>query len=220
MAQPAAFRQAVERFSDWRWRLDNRYWITDEQGRRLKFEMNWAQARLFEEMHYLNVILKARQLGFTTFIQLFMLDACVFNANVRAGTIAHTLGDAEEIFKDKVKFPYENLPEQIKAANPAVEDSTRKLSFANNSSLRVGTDILTPRHRARPGIVAVPLDARTDAEIALFANVVSLTPGSLSLEISPDRTRLFVHAMFLDDPESFRRELKQGFERRVLELMR
>ena len=88
------------------------------------------------------------------------------------------------------------------------------------SSLRVGADILTPRHRARPGIVAVPLDARTDAEITLFANVVSLTPGSLSLEVSTDRSTLYVHAMFLDDPEAFRRELKQGFERRVLELMR
>ena len=62
--------------------------------------------------------------------------------------------------------------------------------------------------------------ARTDAEITLFSNVVSLTPGSLSLEVSPDRSTLYVHAMFLDDPEVFRRELKQGFERRVLELMR
>ena len=68
--------------------------------------------------------------------------------------------------------------------------------------------------------MAVPLDARTDAEITLFANVVSLTPGSLSLEVSPDRRTLYVHAMFLDDPDTFCRELKQGFERRVLELMR
>ena len=56
-------------------------------------------------MHYLSLILKARQLGFTTFIQLIMLDAYVFISNIRAGTIAHNLNDAETIFRDKVKFP-------------------------------------------------------------------------------------------------------------------
>ena len=88
------------------------------------------------------------------------------------------------------------------------------------SSVRVAADILTPSHRARPGIVAVPLAARTDAEITLLANLVSLTPGSLSLDVSDDRTTLFVHVMFLDDVENFRREIQQGFERRVLELLR
>jgi multicomponent Na+:H+ antiporter subunit E len=88
------------------------------------------------------------------------------------------------------------------------------------SSLRVATDIVTPRHRALPGVVAVPLDARSDAEITLLANLVSLTPGSLSLDVSDDRRTLFVHVMFLDDPEVTRREIKEGFERRVLELLR
>lgn len=88
------------------------------------------------------------------------------------------------------------------------------------SSLRVAADIVTPRHRARPGIVAVPLDARTPAEITLLANLVSLTPGSLSLDLSADGSTLFVHVMFLDDPESCRRDIKEGFERRVLELLR
>lgn len=88
------------------------------------------------------------------------------------------------------------------------------------SSLRVAADIVTPRHRARPGIVAVPLRARTDAEITLLANLISLTPGSLSLDVSADRATLFVHVMFLDDPEAFRRDISEGFERRVLELLR
>ena len=88
------------------------------------------------------------------------------------------------------------------------------------SSLRVATDIVTPRHRARPGVVAVPLDVQSDAEITLLANLVSLTPGSLSLDLSDDRRTLFVHVMFLDDPEATRRAIKDGFERRVLELLR
>lgn len=88
------------------------------------------------------------------------------------------------------------------------------------SSVRVAVDIVTPRHRARPGIVAVALDAKSDGEITLLANLVSLTPGSLSLDVSADRTTLFVHVMFLDDVETCRRDIKLGFERRVLELLR
>jgi hypothetical protein len=135
-AQPA-----LSQWTDPRWRLNNLYRITDETGRCIDFRLNWAQEKLLEDVHYLNVILKARQLGFTTLIQLLMLDACVFKSNVRAGTIAHTLGDAEEIFKDKVKFPYDQLIEGIRERNPAVEDSARNLSFKNNSSLRVGTSL-------------------------------------------------------------------------------
>ena len=96
---------------------------------------------LLAELHYLNVILKARQLGFTTFIQLFMLDACLFNSNIRAGTIAHTLDDAQMIFSDKVKFPYDNLPDELKAARPIVKESADELLFANNSCIRVATSM-------------------------------------------------------------------------------
>ena len=108
-----------------------------------------------------------------------------------------------------------------------VEKSVRLVEFAVFffgqlvlSSLRVAADVVTPRHRARPGIVAIPLDARTDGEITLLANLVSLTPGSLSLDVSADRRTLFVHVMFLDDVETCRRAIKTGFERRVLELLR
>jgi hypothetical protein len=89
----------------------------------------------------MNVILKARQLGFTTYIQLLMLDACVFNSNVRAGTIAHTLLDAQTIFRDKVQYPYDNLDEQLKAAVPIVKQNATELLLANNSSIRVGTSL-------------------------------------------------------------------------------
>ena len=88
------------------------------------------------------------------------------------------------------------------------------------SSLRVVWAVVTPTHLSRPGIVAVPLDAETDGEILLVANLVSLTPGSLSLDLSPDRRTLYVHAMFVDEPETLRRSLKAGMERRVLEALR
>lgn len=134
MARPAAFQAAVDQFSDVRWRLNNLYYITDKDGREVRFAMNWAQERLFDELHYLNILLKARQLGMSTFVQLYMLDACMFNSNIRAGTIAHTREDAEDIFRDKAKYPYDRLPEQLKAANPATQDSARELTFANNSN--------------------------------------------------------------------------------------
>jgi multicomponent Na+:H+ antiporter subunit E len=88
------------------------------------------------------------------------------------------------------------------------------------SSLRVAYDVVTPPIHARPGLLKVPLDARTDLEIMLLANLVSLTPGTLSLDVSADRRFLYLHAMFAGDPDKVRREIKQGIERRLLELMR
>jgi multicomponent Na+:H+ antiporter subunit E len=74
----------------------------------------------------------------------------------------------------------------------------------------------------RPGIIAIPLDARTDLEITLLANLITLTPGTLSLDVSADRRVLYVHVMYIDndDIEAVRRSIKDGFERRVLEVLR
>jgi multicomponent Na+:H+ antiporter subunit E len=88
------------------------------------------------------------------------------------------------------------------------------------ANIRVAYDVLSVKHRMRPAFLAIPLDARTDAEIVLLANLISLTPGSLSLDVSPDRRILYVHSMNAGDPEQVRRRLKEGFERRVLELLR
>jgi multicomponent Na+:H+ antiporter subunit E len=88
------------------------------------------------------------------------------------------------------------------------------------SNLQVLWDVVTPSHISRPGIVRVPLDARTDLEIMLVANLISLTPGTLSIDLSEDRRHLYVHVMFLDDVAAACRELKDGLERRVLEVLR
>ena len=88
------------------------------------------------------------------------------------------------------------------------------------SNLRVLWDVVTPSHISRPGIIRLPLDARTDLEIMLVANLISLTPGTLSIDISNDRKYLYVHVMFLEDADAARRELKNGLEKRVLEVLR
>lgn len=93
----------------------------------------------------------------------------------------------------------------------------KELILAN---LRVAFDILTPKNYLNPGIVEVPLDVESDLEITLFANLVTLTPGTLSLDVSDDRKTLFVHVMYLEDEERFRRELKDGLEKRLIGVMR
>lgn len=92
-----------------------------------------------------------------------------------------------------------------------------ELALAN---LRVAWDVVTPRHRMRPGVIAVPLEARTDVEITLLANMVSLTPGTLSLDVSDDRSVLYVHAMYVHDRDRLVQSIRGGFERRLMEVLR
>lgn len=88
------------------------------------------------------------------------------------------------------------------------------------ANLRVALDVITPRHRMRPGVIAVPLDAKTDGEITLLACMITLTPGTLSLDVSPDRRVMYVHSMYIRDADEEKRAIKQGFERRLLEVLR
>ncbi|RUR32048.1 Na+/H+ antiporter subunit E [Vreelandella andesensis] len=87
------------------------------------------------------------------------------------------------------------------------------------ANLRVAFDILTPPWHMKPGVIAFPLSAQTEMEITMVANLISLTPGTLSLDVSDDRKVLYIHAMFLDDEEELRNNLKE-MEHRALELFR
>lgn len=88
------------------------------------------------------------------------------------------------------------------------------------SSYRIAIDVLKHRPLMRPGIVGIPLDARTDFEITMLANLITLTPGTLSLDVSEDRQTLYIHAMYVINPDDLREEIKSGLERRLLELLR
>lgn len=88
------------------------------------------------------------------------------------------------------------------------------------ANLKVAFDIITPKDYMKPGIVAVPLDAETDMEITLLANLITLTPGTLSLDVSKDKKVLYIHTLYLDDIESFRAEIKNGMEKKLLEVLR
>ena len=88
------------------------------------------------------------------------------------------------------------------------------------ANLQVAYDVITPRFYMKPGIIRIPLAAESDLEITLLANLITLTPGTLSLDVSEDRKVLYVHAMYVKDKDKFVAGIKNGFEKRLLEILR
>lgn len=88
------------------------------------------------------------------------------------------------------------------------------------ANLEVAYEVLTPNLNMTPGIIKFPLDAETDLEITFLANLITLTPGTLSLDVSDDKKVLYVHSMYIKDRESFVTGIKNGFEKRLLEILR
>ena len=121
------------------WRLNNLYWIIDKDGIRIKFKMKYVQYIFYKTMWFLNLILKSRQHGITTFVCLLFLDTCLFTPNIRAGIICHKLSAAKNIFRMKVKYAYNNLPETLKkrAEFAKFKDDTQEIVWENGSSFFV-----------------------------------------------------------------------------------
>lgn len=88
------------------------------------------------------------------------------------------------------------------------------------ANLRVTWEVITPGYQMTPGIIKIPLDLKTDLGITVLANMITLTPGTLSLEVdrSGPQPMLYVHSMYVKDVQVFQQSIKQGFERRVMEL--
>jgi hypothetical protein len=129
------------RYSDKTWRLNNLYRIKTKQGKDIPFKLNDEQAHFHANKHNRNVILKARQLGFTTYQCISFLDDALFTENLELGIVAHKLEDAEEFFDGKIKFAFDRLPEDVVAffGIKAVTDKDGKLALSNGSSVRVST---------------------------------------------------------------------------------
>jgi multicomponent Na+:H+ antiporter subunit E len=89
------------------------------------------------------------------------------------------------------------------------------------ANIQIAYIVINPWYQLRPGIIAIPLDARTDAEITLLANLITLTPGTLSIDVSADRKVLYIHVVELgEQPDQVRHKIKERLERRLLEVMR
>ncbi len=114
----------------------------DEDSLVIPFIPKPSQISLYVNMHTRNDILKARQLGFTTAIDILFLDCCLFKADVRAAIIAQSEDAAKKIFRDKVKFAYDNLPTSLRQAMPLKVENKSELIFAhNNSGIEVATSV-------------------------------------------------------------------------------
>jgi len=125
-----------------RWRLSHIYKIENKFGGVEVFKPNQAQEALLDNAHYLNIILKARQLGFSTLIDIEALDTALFSKNQSIGIIADTLDNAKALLANKIKFAYRQLDPRFAQLIPKILKSNEtSMEFSNGSSIRVGASL-------------------------------------------------------------------------------
>ncbi|MCU8646876.1 terminase, partial [Escherichia coli] len=125
------------------WRLNHLYKIQNEKGELVTFRMRPAQRQLFRSMHNKNIILKARQLGFSTAIDIYLLDQALFIPHLKCGIVAQDKQAASEIFRTKIAVPFDHLPDWLRASFTIVERrsgaSGGYILFGHGSSIQVAT---------------------------------------------------------------------------------
>lgn len=88
------------------------------------------------------------------------------------------------------------------------------------ANLQVAYDILTPKHFMKPGVIAIKMDVESDMEILSLNNLITMTPGTLSLDVSTDRKVIYVHAMYIYDTDELKKQIKSGLEKKIMRLFR
>jgi multicomponent Na+:H+ antiporter subunit E len=88
------------------------------------------------------------------------------------------------------------------------------------SNIEIVKHVYKPKMDMKPGIFALPIDVKTNFEITLLANLISLTPGTLSVVVSEDHTKIYIHAMDMPDVQESVNEIKNTFEKRIMEVTR
>ena len=86
------------------------------------------------------------------------------------------------------------------------------------ANIRLTADVLSIRHRMKPGVIRLPLSVTSDGEILLLSAMINITPGSVALDVSADRQSMYVHVMHITTVDEAKRDIKEGFERRILDL--
>ena len=130
----AGIPDALHNIQNQWWRLNNLYKIVTEEGKVLDFKLRPIQAHFLQNMWYRNLVLKSRQHGFTTVIDIWMLDCALFIPNLECKIIAQTDNDVKGIFESKVDFVYDNLPPTLKAMFPTERGNMKEIKFAHNQS--------------------------------------------------------------------------------------
>lgn len=123
------------------WRINNLYRIINRDGSSIKFRLNPVQKHVLENLHYRNLILKARQLGMSTFSVIYLLDQVLFSQNLQAGIVSYSLEHAQHIFKRIIGHALDTLPPEFRDLTGIVQRSAREITFNNGSSLRVDTTL-------------------------------------------------------------------------------
>lgn len=134
---PPGITDLQAKLQDREWRLRSLYWVKDDAGQRVLFKPNWAQQHLYDDLGPRNLSLKVRQIGITTAYCILWLDTALFSNDFKAGIIAHTKGDASKIFREKVLFPYECLPDEIRAQIPVRAQNKSEIIFEHGSEISV-----------------------------------------------------------------------------------
>lgn len=129
--------ELLKNCSDPMWRLHNLYYITDKDGNEVLFKPWPEQLKFLKDIWYRNIIPKARQRGFSTIVQLLMLDAAIFNDNTNCAVIAQDKDTASKIFRTKIRYAWERLPAAIRAMNPLAKNTETEFVWENGSSLYV-----------------------------------------------------------------------------------
>ncbi len=169
------------------WRLNTLYTIVDEAGQRVPFRERPNPQAWRKTRHGLDVILKARQQGFSSEIAIDMLDDCLFTSDLQCGVVAHTKLDAQNIFETKIKLPYENLPPHVRRWNPAVELDKGHLKLKNGSSIRVAVSFRSATthrlHISEYGKICAQYPSRaTEIQTGTLPSVHPLKGGKVVVE--------------------------------------
>lgn len=146
-----------KKLKDPHWRIRNLYYILDKEGQTVLFVPNEAQEKFINDIWHRNIVPKARQRGFSTVVQLLMLDACLFVPNTSAAVVAQDDETAEKIMRKKIEFAYDRLPDFLKRMVPLTTDNVRLKAWANGSNMQVSIsargDTLNWLHISEYGII-------------------------------------------------------------------
>lgn len=176
--------QLKEKCADPLWRIENLYYILDKSGKTVLFRPNEAQRKLLRRMWHKNIVPKARQRGFSTLIQIIILDACLWNENQKAAIIAQDQFTASKIMRNKIEFAYDRLPPWLRAQVPIVTDNVQEKIFANGSSIQVSTsargDTLNWLHVSEFGIIC--FESPIKAEKIITGALAAAAQGFIFIE--------------------------------------
>lgn len=156
-ARKAQEAELLSKLSDFNWRIRNLYHILDKNGKTVLFKPNEVQEEFILSIWHRNIVPKARQRGFSTVVQLMILDAALFGNNVICAIIAQDKDTASKIMRQKIKFAYNRLPALVQRLKPVIRNNTKEIGFANGSSIQVSTsargDTLNWLHISEFGVI-------------------------------------------------------------------